>query len=221
MPAVSTDAVIQGGAACLKAALPGAHTSRVPLPTCGLLCARNHLVCSSPLASPGPIASAGSTAYALGIAFGMFSATEWTPEHITDLMPVGAFPAWYVWYASPIATLQRCSTMLQSGTLSWHLPAKFHADYVTNGIIMAAAAEPTKKVRSRELGKQWLGELPYMGACCAPRPTGLVETCRRVHPLVKCLGTTRLPAPLCLRRMRRRWSCRPPPQRWTPCATSR
>ncbi|PRW58462.1 Fatty acyl- reductase 1 [Chlorella sorokiniana] len=56
---------------------------------------------------PGYIGNAGgSTAYALGIAFGMFACTEWIPEHITDLMPV---------------------------------------DYVTNGIIMAAAAEPTEK----------------------------------------------------------------------------
>ncbi|KAI7841576.1 hypothetical protein COHA_004746 [Chlorella ohadii] len=56
---------------------------------------------------PGYIGNAGgSTAYALGIAFGMFACTEWKPEHITDLMPV---------------------------------------DYVTNGIILAAAAEPTEK----------------------------------------------------------------------------
>lgn len=44
---------------------------------------------------PGPLPTrpmqncplAGSTAFALGIAFGMWACTEWEPEHVTDLIP--------------------------------------------------------------------------------------------------------------------------------------
>ena len=178
-------------------------------------------MCSSPPASPEPIASAGSTAYALGIAFGMFSATEWTPEHITDLMPVGALPAWHVWYSSSHRHATVVWHHLQGWALSWHLraemPCRLRHQRHHHGGSCGADQEGT-------LPGAWhavVERAPLHGRLLCTPPTALNETCGRVHPLVNCLGTTCLSAPLCLCRMRRRWSCRPPPQRWTPCATSR
>jgi len=93
---------------------------------------------------PCPTLPTGSTAYALGIAFGMFACTEWKPEHITDLMPVGELNSGLIWRTRRAGGGMPLSCCASS---SPHPPGC--ADYVTNGIILAAAAEPTEKVRCR------------------------------------------------------------------------
>lgn len=146
---------------------------------------------------------AGSTAYALGIGFGMYACTQWTPEHVTDLMPAGACTHWSSSRWSGRGR-RRMAVRSEAGpcrfgpaaeTVGSHLQRLPRADYVTNGIILAAAAEAPEVRRWRGMGRTEHAWVAWGGA---QAPCALLAWCRArqpTPPIGPCITST-----LCLLR---------------------